>query len=93
MMQKNLFSDVRRAIVVESSAFNRGTITGIQDDRDQKISVYLEPLRRLQVLLGLADTTRDVLCGDRRPFQREFHQHRQAYDGQRRCRRGALYNR
>lgn len=50
-------------------------------------------LRRLQIVLGLADTDSDFLRGHRRAVQREFRQHGQTVHGQRCGRRVAIYRR
>lgn len=50
-------------------------------------------LRRVQNVLGLADTDRDLLRGHRRPVQRQLRQHGQTVHGQRRGRRVALHRR
>lgn len=50
-------------------------------------------LRRIQNVLGLADTDCHILRGDRGPIQRQFRQHGQTVHGQRRGRRIAFYSR
>ena len=77
--------------VADVAALDNDAAARVQDDDAEKVTIHPQPLRRLQDVLGLAAAHRHALCRRRRTLQRELHQSRSAYNGQRRGRRGYIH--